>query len=195
MSGEAKPSPLDILSPLHSMIGYDRHKIDSAIFRWHAKYTVIFLVTSSLLITAGQFFGDPIDCLVDEAINPAVMDTYCWIHSTFTFPKRLEDPATGVVAHPGVGPAHVTRDEDTGEIVVEEQMVHKYYQWVCFTLFFQAMLFYLPRWIWMSWEGNRVRTAISEDLVYSVDDARMPAFGKPLETIADDVCETAELPL
>ena len=95
----------------------------------------------------------------------------------------------GVVAHPGVGPAHVVRDEDTGEVILEEQMVHKYYQWVCFTLFFQALLFYLPRWIWMTWEGKRVQTAISEDLVYSVDDARMPAFGKPLETIGDDVCD------
>ena len=26
--------------------------------------------------------GDPIDCIVEEIPN-SVMDTYCWIHSTF----------------------------------------------------------------------------------------------------------------
>lgn len=55
----------------------------------------------------GQFFGDPIDCLVDVSICPfkgphqyiehflqkeipsGVMDTYCWIHGTFTLPKLV----------------------------------------------------------------------------------------------------------
>ena len=28
---------------------------------------------------------------------------------------------------------------------MDEIRYHKYYQWVCFTLFFQAILFYVPR--------------------------------------------------
>ena len=28
----------------------------------------------------------------------------------------------------------------------EERKYHKYYQWVCFTLFFQALCFYIPRY-------------------------------------------------
>ena len=28
--------------------------------------------------------GDPIDCIVGDAVPSDVMDTYCWIHSTFT---------------------------------------------------------------------------------------------------------------
>ena len=39
------------------------------------------------------------------------------------------------VPHPNVRP----ESED------EERIYHKYYQWVCFTLFFQAIIFYIPR--------------------------------------------------
>ena len=40
--------------------------------------------------------------------------------------------------HPGVLP-----ESQLGED--EEKKYHKYYQWVCFTLFFQAIVFYIPR--------------------------------------------------
>ena len=43
-------------------------------------------------------------------------------------------------AHPGVSAAC-----PLGETIEEGKREHKYYQWVCFTLFFQAILFYLPR--------------------------------------------------
>ncbi len=33
-----------------------------------------------------QYIGDPIDCIVEEIPNN-VMDTYCWIHSTFSVPN------------------------------------------------------------------------------------------------------------
>ena len=32
----------------------------------------------------GKSSGDPIDCIVEEIPN-SVMDTYCWIHSTFRY--------------------------------------------------------------------------------------------------------------
>lgn len=93
---------------------------------------MIVLITCSLLVTSRQYIGDPIDCIVDADIPQNVMDTYCWIHATFTIANRRQDRNT--VAHPGVAP--------TGG---EEKKYHKYYQWVCFTLFFQAALFYIPR--------------------------------------------------
>ena len=36
------------------------------------------------------FIGDPIDCIVND-VPTGVMDTYCWIHSTFTLPYRDVD--------------------------------------------------------------------------------------------------------
>lgn len=56
-----------------------------------------------------------------------------------------------MVAHPGVAP----NDPE------DELRVHKYYQWVCFVLFFQAFAFYLPRLIWKRVEGNRIHTLSS----------------------------------
>ncbi len=49
--------------------------------------TVIVFIMASLLVTSRQYFGDPIDCIVDD-IPGNVMDTYCWIHSTFSIPAR-----------------------------------------------------------------------------------------------------------
>lgn len=95
---------------------------------------MVILVVSSLLVTSRQYIGDPIDCIVDPDIPQNIMDTYCWIHATFTIPNRTVDQIGTEVAHPGVAPS-----------ADGEKQYHKYYQWVCFTLFFQAALFYVPR--------------------------------------------------
>ena len=47
-------------------------------------------------------------------------------------------------AHPGV-----SAPCPEGESPEDGKVDHKYYQWVCFTLFFQAILFYLPRLLLM----------------------------------------------
>jgi hypothetical protein len=57
----------------------------------------------------------------------AVMNTYCFIMSTFILPRHL--PAAGSERlHPGVGP------EKPGE----EREYQAYYQWVPFVLFLQG---------------------------------------------------------
>ena len=58
---------------------------------------------ASLLVTSRQYFGDPIDCIVDEIPGP-VMDTYCWIHSTFSIPSRWAGEKGVEVPHPGISP-------------------------------------------------------------------------------------------
>ena len=55
------------------------------------------------------------------------------------------------VAHPGV--ANDFGDEDA-------KKYYTYYQWVCFVLFFQAMLCYTPKWIWDAWEGGLMNTIV-----------------------------------
>lgn len=140
----------DVFGSVKGLIKLDSVCIDNNIFRLHYKATVIFLIVFSLLVTSRQYIGDPIDCIV-EGVPPNVMDTYCWIHSTFTIPNRVTGQIGQEVPHPGVHTGYG-----------EEKRYHKYYQWVCFFLFFQAMLFYIPRYLWKTWEGGKIKMLVME---------------------------------
>lgn len=139
----------DVFGSVKGLLKLDSVCIDNNVFRLHYKATVIILIAFSLLVTSRQYIGDPIDCIVDE-IPLNVMDTYCWIYSTFTIPDRV-----GVIGKDLVQPGVASHVEGEDEI-----KYHKYYQWVCFALFFQAMLFYVPRYLWKSWEGGRIRMLV-----------------------------------
>ena len=91
----------DVFGSVKGLIKLDSVCIDNNIFRLHYKATVIFLIVFSLLVTSRQYIGDPIDCIV-EGVPPNVMDTYCWIHSTFTIPNRVTGQIGQEVPHPGV---------------------------------------------------------------------------------------------
>uniref|UniRef100_A0A0K8TLK0 Innexin n=1 Tax=Tabanus bromius TaxID=304241 RepID=A0A0K8TLK0_TABBR len=140
----------DVFGSVKGLLKLDQVCIDNNIFRMHYKATVIILIAFSLLVTSRQYIGDPIDCIVDD-IPLNVMDTYCWIYSTFTVPDRLTGITGRDVVQPGVA-SHVDGQDDI--------KYHKYYQWVCFVLFFQAILFYIPRYLWKSWEGGRIKMLV-----------------------------------
>lgn len=44
----------------------------------------------------------------------------------------------------------------------DHQIKHTYYQWVCFVLLGQAVMFYTPRYLWKIWEGGRLKTLASD---------------------------------
>ncbi|KAI5692481.1 hypothetical protein M8J75_011867 [Diaphorina citri] len=97
---------------------------------------------------ASLLTGDPINCIADGAVPGHVINTYCWITSTFTLPHQAHKPVGSHVIHPAVG--SYVEGED-------EKRYHTYYQWVPFMLFFQGILFYVPHWIWKNLEENKVR--------------------------------------
>ena len=35
------------------------------------------------MLTAKQYFGDPIDCFV-QGVDKSLVTTYCWVHGTYT---------------------------------------------------------------------------------------------------------------
>ena len=140
----------DVFGSVKGLLKLDSVNIDNNIFRLHYKATVIVLIAFSLVVTSRQYIGDPIDCIV-EGVPGNVMDTYCWIHSTFTIPNRMASEVIGKdVPHPGVRP-HQEGDQIK---------YHKYYQWVCFVLFFQALLFYIPRYLWKTWEAGKMKMLV-----------------------------------
>ena len=124
---------LDIFSSIKSIIKIHNISIDNEVFWLHYKLTVILFACSSILITSKQFFGDPIDCIVDE-IDDKVIDSYCWIQSTYTMPKMVMGRIGLDIAHPGISGTPV------GGWKAEDIKYHKYYQWVCFVLSFEGNL-------------------------------------------------------
>ena len=145
---------IGLFKQLADFVKFDDVRIDTDTFRLHYKATVLAFVTASLLVTSGQYIGDPIDCIVD-GVPGGLMDTYCWIHSTFSIPSRWTGKVGKDVPHPGISP-HADLEEGT------EIKYHKYYQWVAFVLFLQAVFFYIPRYLWDAAEGGKIRMLVQD---------------------------------
>jgi len=148
---------LSYLGGFKGLVQFKKCLIDNTTFRLHYQYTFAILCISSLLTTAKQYFGDPIDCIVN-GVPGSVFKTYCWIHGTFTLPSKLTGREGRDFPHPGVGPYPTSAfDPNLVEVTEEgDEIRHAWYQWVVFVLFFQAMLCYLPHFLWKSWEGGKL---------------------------------------
>ncbi|CAH1643763.1 unnamed protein product [Spodoptera littoralis] len=115
--------PMEILTSIYALLSGGQGvnpKIDSVAFRLHCGATTAALLAASAALTTRHLVGNPIDCIHTRDIPEDVLNTYCWIHSTFT----VAGEAPG--AYPGVRGAGTS-----------PRRYGKYYQWVAFTLFFQ----------------------------------------------------------
>ncbi|XP_012236084.1 innexin inx7 [Linepithema humile] len=158
-------------------INQDFVAIDNLVFRLHYRATFLLLLVGSILVTSRQFIGEHIRCISDTSVPPRVIETFCFFMSTYTVVKHLNATAVleGELPHPGVGPA------SKNDPVIH----HAYYQWVPFVLFFQALFFYLPHYLWRKMEGGRVHMlvsglhmasiALSETEIKVNDDVKVPS--------------------
>ena len=119
---------LDIFHGLKNLISHSHIHIDSPAFRVHYSITVLILISFSLIVTTRQYVGNPIDCVHTKDIPEDVLNTYCWIHSTYTVTTAMGKKVGVEVPYPGVETAKSDSDKK----------LYKYYQWVCFCLFFQV---------------------------------------------------------
>lgn len=143
---------LKLFGGLSIYFKYQDIRTDNAVFRLHNVFTTVLLLICSMVITATQYVGKPIQCIV-SGIPTHVVNTFCWITSTFTMPDafRREYEVGKHVAHPGV--ANDYDDENA-------KKYYTYYQWVCFVLFFQALMCYTPKFLWDAFEGGLLRTIV-----------------------------------
>lgn len=65
--------------------------------------------------------------------------------STFSIPSRNGHVQGVNYAYQGVEPINGREDD---------MVRHAYYQWVPFVLFLQGIMFYLPHWLWKTYEGG-----------------------------------------
>jgi innexin len=60
----------------------------NAVFKLHGRFSVAISLVFAVLVSAKQYFGDPIDCFVNNnAGMKASLDKYCWIIGTYTSKK------------------------------------------------------------------------------------------------------------
>ncbi|XP_033228348.1 innexin inx1 [Belonocnema kinseyi] len=139
-----------LFGDLQSYFKYHEITTDSMVFRLHNQFTAALLFTCSMIISANQYVGNPISCIV-QGLPTHPINTYCWITSTFTMPDAFNRREGIDVAHPGVA-------NDYGN--ENAKKYYTYYQWVCFALFFQAVLCYLPHYLWKIWEGGLINMLV-----------------------------------
>jgi hypothetical protein len=113
--------------------------IDSPFFKLHYRTTATLFFVCCLLVTANDLIGSTISCFGAEGVPGGLLNSYCWIMSTFSV------PGANNAAHPGLGP------EQPGE-----HTEHAYYQWVPFVLFLQGVMFYLPHYLWKAFEQKKI---------------------------------------
>ena len=119
---------LDIFKGALGFLKFDSVCIDNNVFRLHYKATVMALLAFTFIVTSRQYVGTPIMCVATREVPKEVLNTYCWIHPTYTLSSAHWKRVGVDVPHPGVDK---TRDEKDKKHV-------KYYQWVGFLLFFQV---------------------------------------------------------
>lgn len=136
-------------------------QVDNAVFHLHYRVTFVLFLVSSALVTAREYIGNPIQC-ISKAVPGNVLNTFCFIMSTFSVPRHWDAPLGDGVAYPGVG-SH--DDED-------EIKYHAYYQWVPFVLVLQAIMFYIPRYLWKNMEGGLFTTILAGLDKLTLDDSQ-----------------------
>ena len=92
-------------------------------------------------------------------MSSAVLDDYCWIHSTFHIRSEYQG-SVGCVVDPELIIERQGRYGEPGYFINYSNNLASstpdtsFYQWVPFILILQAALFYIPRKIWKTCEGG-----------------------------------------
>ncbi|KAK9883602.1 hypothetical protein WA026_001777 [Henosepilachna vigintioctopunctata] len=159
---------IDILNSFKSLIKLEQVNIDNNLFKLHYKFTVIMLIVFSALLTSKQYFGEPISCDTDDKDRKQLIDMFCWMHGTYIVNKgRNNNILPGIFNEFDTSSEdlknHTKRLLDKISVQPKDEIIwQKYYQWVSIMFGLQALLFYLPRYIWKHWEGGRMELLVQD---------------------------------
>ncbi|KAH9524014.1 Innexin unc-7 [Bulinus truncatus] len=129
---------------------------DDWVDRLNHVWTVFLLALFAIVVSTGQFVGDPIHCWCPAEFTGAYVDyakSYCWIKNTYYIPMDTPIPIE-----------HSNRESE--EIT--------YYQWVPLILLFMAFMFKFPNILWRLFNGG---SGINLDKI--VDMAEKTQLGSP----------------
>ena len=85
------------------------------VFKLYYGFTTILLLVSSILVAGKVYLSDPILCTLyyyefDKVIAPNMLNTYCYVHSSFIVPSTNTDHDDMVYKFPG---GHYTPDNNS----------------------------------------------------------------------------------
>ncbi|KAK0089749.1 hypothetical protein PV325_005645 [Microctonus aethiopoides] len=144
--GRRQDKMMDALGALYLLFHVSRIRSEGILLRLHV-LTAALMLTFSIIVSAKQAVGNPIDCVHTRDIPVEVFNTYCWIHSTYFVTGAMLGVAGVNVAFPGVASAgfflskqrdhhenQQTSSRHRDDVGVKQV---KYYQWVAFVLILQ----------------------------------------------------------
>lgn len=129
--------------------------LDDVVFKLHYGFTTYLLLFMFVLITSKLFLGDPIHCTMatyefDKFVSRDMLNTYCYIHSTFIYPQSLPEGEDDLYSYYGVQPSN--------DVVNVQPVFRSYYQWVSLVLLVQGLMFYLSHLYWIQFENGTMRS-------------------------------------
>nr|AAR82839.1 innexin-like protein 3 [Hyposoter didymator ichnovirus] len=133
----------DLMGAFRGILKRRSVRLDNTFFCLHYKFTVTFLMVSSILVASRQYFGGPIDCEFAE-YKKGELNNYCSAQGTFVREQTAKH---------GEGEEHTAKNQ---------VRYCTYYSWVFLTLFLQAVFFYTPHYMWKAWEGGRLKALTSK---------------------------------
>lgn len=139
---------LDAVTSIYSLLGLHGIATETSFFRLHCKFTVGVLLILSVLSQSREYFGEPMDCHFSEYTNFS-LNNYCAVQSTFIMVQSVKADESSAMDK------DITQPALAG---TTEKRYYSYYQWVSVALLIQAILFYIPWYIWQSLENGRIQT-------------------------------------
>ena len=132
----------DIVKSIDTVFGWQHKKGDDVFDRLNNRYTVLILTFFTGIVSFYHITGEPISCWAPNHFTSAhavYTNSFCWVNDTYYLPFEERIP----------------RDNAMKNYV-------RYYQWVPFMLFVQAMGFYFPSVVW---HGLNFRAGVDCDSI------------------------------
>jgi hypothetical protein len=124
-----KVNMLEVFNQLKSFFTFRRITSEGLVFKLHYRATMCIILGFCLMVAARQYVGDPIKCIHGKDLPNEVINTFCWVHSTFSVKSAFLKRVGIDISHPGI------ENSLAGEKPRKE---YRYYQWVVFCLLLQV---------------------------------------------------------
>lgn len=139
----------DVFGVIFGRLNRQSVSTDGGFFRLNYRITVIILVASAWLLIMQGLLQDPVECAFADS-QDGDFNRYCSPESIFSLRRK-------VTLVKDVSSVEGSADEDGINLTILT-----YYQLGPITLLLQAVLFYIPRYLWILLEKGKMKMLVNE---------------------------------